>query len=723
MANEVEIKVTSRDDTRGALDKSGKGLTSLKSRLNEVLKPLAMFTLQAANMAGTAISAGQALAPAVHAVLGFGKAMIQASPALLAFAVAGGFVALTLRKIFGQGSAARAALSPLKKGFDDAGVAASKAAASGVKPLAEQLNKVASPIVRDSMVKIGQATNVVTKGFLGWAKSTAGLKSLHGILDPIGKSVTTLAPHVTQLAISFASMIGRIMGVSLAAGTGGLAGILDKLSGLLDRINAKTVGGGIAKMKEDFVSVIHAASTFIDWVKKAIDFYRRFQKEFSLLSDAIAVVAIAFGGPVAAIIAAIGIIIRHFDQLKKAGQAVKDFFTKTPQGAGFIDNVKKAAEEVWPHVKSAFEKIKSAVLPVLSEIGHKITNDFIPAFGQFIKAAAPVVGFLVDVFGPMVASTFKNVLKDISGVITMITGILQVFTGILTGNFGKIGQGLKNIFKGFGESAWATLKSIFPPLNEIGTTFKSIGKLVREIFGKPYRLALSVNDKVSGVVRSVASTVSRFAKGVYRVNLSALNKVAGPVRSAISACTGFVRRAYRANLNALNRTAGPVRSAISACTGFARRVYRASLTAVSRVGAALASALRDGYNWARRVFTATFNVRKVLDFVNPFKAAGGIVGGLATGGVARGMAGGGPGGSLTWVGEQGAELVRLPTGSQVYPHGQSRGMAARAGGGGEAHVVLEWAGGNAGDSFMRWLKENIRARAGSGPGSVQRALG
>lgn len=68
------------------------------------------------------------------------------------------------------------------------------------------------------------------------------------------------------------------------------------------------------------------------------------------------------------------------------------------------------------------------------------------------------------------------------------------------------------------------------------------------------------------------------------------------------------------------------------------------------------------------------------------RAAGGPIGAAATGG-ARG--------ALTWVGEQGPELLRLPYGSQVYPAGQSKQMAAQqaqqAGGG--APVVNLYASG------------------------------
>jgi TP901 family phage tail tape measure protein len=90
-------------------------------------------------------------------------------------------------------------------------------------------------------------------------------------------------------------------------------------------------------------------------------------------------------------------------------------------------------------------------------------------------------------------------------------------------------------------------------------------------------------------------------------------------------------------------------------------------------------------------------------------AHGGIIGGAATGG---------PRGGLTWVGEQGPELVRLPGGSTVIPAGQSATMAAQ-GGAGTLSIELEWTGNNGGDEFMSWLRKNIRVRGGN----VQAVLG
>lgn len=91
-------------------------------------------------------------------------------------------------------------------------------------------------------------------------------------------------------------------------------------------------------------------------------------------------------------------------------------------------------------------------------------------------------------------------------------------------------------------------------------------------------------------------------------------------------------------------------------------------------------------------------------------AHGGVVSTAATGGI-RG---------LTWVGEQGPELVRLPQGSMVYPSGQSRHMAGQ-GGAQEVRVVLEFASGgtSAAEALLHVLRKEIRIRGGN----VQIALG
>lgn len=87
-----------------------------------------------------------------------------------------------------------------------------------------------------------------------------------------------------------------------------------------------------------------------------------------------------------------------------------------------------------------------------------------------------------------------------------------------------------------------------------------------------------------------------------------------------------------------------------------------------------------------------------LDELAGMQAHGGIVG----------AAGGGPRSRWTMVGEQGRELVKLPSGSQVIPHGQTEAMAAGAGRGGPQVVELKWT--RSGDPLLDEIVKGISAR-------------
>lgn len=102
---------------------------------------------------------------------------------------------------------------------------------------------------------------------------------------------------------------------------------------------------------------------------------------------------------------------------------------------------------------------------------------------------------------------------------------------------------------------------------------------------------------------------------------------------------------------------------------------------------------------------------------------------LMSGGMGMGSGHGYSAGGATasgWgiVGEQGRELMKLPGGATVYPHGASQQMLGGGlgpGSGGQL-VQLEISGGqSAFDQFMlQWVRENVRSKGG---GSVQKAFG
>jgi hypothetical protein len=95
------------------------------------------------------------------------------------------------------------------------------------------------------------------------------------------------------------------------------------------------------------------------------------------------------------------------------------------------------------------------------------------------------------------------------------------------------------------------------------------------------------------------------------------------------------------------------------------------------------------------------------------KAIKRAIGGKAAGGIIGAAAGGGPRGGLTWVGEQGPELVRLPYGSMVHSNPDSRRMTAAGGGGGAPVVVNLSIGGR--DFGKLWIdtgRKQVKAYGG-----------
>jgi TP901 family phage tail tape measure protein len=94
------------------------------------------------------------------------------------------------------------------------------------------------------------------------------------------------------------------------------------------------------------------------------------------------------------------------------------------------------------------------------------------------------------------------------------------------------------------------------------------------------------------------------------------------------------------------------------------------------------------------------------------RARGGIIGGAATGGIRS---------SLTWVGENGPELVRLPPGAMVHFNPDSQRMAAGYSGGAPVQVVLsfESSGGGVENALFEIFRKGIRVRGGN----VQAVLG
>jgi len=561
--------------TSGALSgivRLTKGMGRLAATAGRLAAPLGAA-------AGGVMVLSSAVAAATPQVVAVAKAAISAGPALVALGAAGHIVRFALTKIFEEGSKARAALQPLGDAINEAAKAGSNAAARGIEPLANALRRAAYPTVERFFVRVGAAANVAQRNFLNWAKSAAGLRAIRGILDPIGESLGRLAPQVSRVAIEFVAMLGRIMGVSTAAGERGLSKVLDLVAERLRRISAADVQSGIRRLAETFNKIKSVVSTAVRVVGKLVNAYKTYQKEFWYIADALAVVAIAFGGPVTAVIAGVGLLVRHFDRVKDAVANIRAAF-KSPIATNFMNNLRTAAGNVLPALKSGFDKIRTAALPVLQEIWNKVKNQLIPALGEFIAAVSPVVGWFLRVLGPTVANTFKNVLTIISGAISMISGILKVFTGILTGDWSKAWEGVKLILKG----AWTIIKALVnQSINQVLGILRGVLGVIRAVW--------------NGAWNAVKAAAKAVWNGIVSLVRGALNGVKSAVTSGINAARNAIQSGWNKAKSLTSSAWNSMRSAtsngISKLVSLARGIPGKIKKAVGSLGSLLYGAGRN----------------------------------------------------------------------------------------------------------------------------------
>lgn len=569
----------------GLLGRFAGGLTG---RFKEMLAPVAAGGLALAAFGTTAASAAPLLVPVVTGLADIGSAALAAAPALVAAKAGVKILAFSFLELFKEQSAALVALMPLKKGWEEAGKAGSNAAARGIRPLVDELRKVAQPVVTKYMVGLGEAANIAEKRFLSWGKSTEGIKALKGILFPLSDSMKELAPHVADVAIAFTKMLGRIMGVSAAAGTSGLAKVLDLVADKLDTITAKSVQGGFDKLTDTFWDVVGAGKVLVGWVEKIVTVYRLYTTEFRLLADAVSVAAIAFGGPVVAAVGAAGLIIRHFDDVKGAWQDLKEAFSHEPPEVfhGFLnhmDEITSNVSDTWEKLKDLFRSVFDDLKEWFDENKEQITgwgNEIGSAFEDLtatISEAVTIIQELWDRWGDDILEisgiVIDALVKNWAGLFESLRGVFEIFSGLIQGDWSKVWEGIKHLAKGFNKQMeslstgllkllWKLHKVFWDLIVDVVTgAFGALVKQVRRGFDRLEDLARSGLKSIRNLFRDIWNSlddiVDRGMRSVRRVVDGALDGVMAGFRRFWRGA----RDAFSSGVSAIGRAMNGIRNA------------------------------------------------------------------------------------------------------------------------------------------------------------------
>ncbi|MFP7238144.1 tape measure protein [Bacillus altitudinis] len=204
-------------------------------------------------------------------------------------------------------------------------------------------------------------------------------------------------------------------------------------------------------------------------------------------------------------------IVGVVNQIKGVfGQFKGIFATITPYVQSFINSFISTMKNMLPVFNTIFSGIMSAVkfiapyigqalggvFKFLSSIGRQVAvfwkengSQIVQALQNVFSVLQKVFVFLMPIILTIVQSVWGNIKGVITGALNIIMGIVKIFTGLFTGDFGKMWEGVKQLFFGAVSFIWNGLQLLF------------IGRIVKGIMG----LAKSVGGLVAGMWNGVKS--------------------------------------------------------------------------------------------------------------------------------------------------------------------------------------------------------------------------
>ncbi|MCT2591154.1 hypothetical protein LHJ74_14765 [Streptomyces sp. N2-109] len=390
-----------------------------------------------------------------------------------------------------------------------------------------------------------------------------------------------------------------------------------------------------------------------------------------------------------------------FGQLKLVIEGVNAMFKGLEAGLGLVDKVtggfvSKVADEVTPTTK----KWKSA----LSEAGEAAKEN-----SRSLKSLMSAMEALNEkARGSLDAQAgFEQAIDDVAEAAKKNANSLRMSGGELDLN----SQKSRDAYGALSGLAGAT-KEAATAAGKNGAAWSKVNGIYTRGRKKLVDAAMQMGltrveaQKLAGQILRTPNKTAQL-KG----NLKDLAKKVKQAKEKIKSVPQWKLSSMRGTLSDLSRKVADAKRKLRSVPKSKRSSLRATI-------ADLEQKIRTAKARIASVRGKTVTITTVLSTIG-----GGIAGMYASGGVvgAQHAAEGGPRGGRVLVGEQGPEIVRLPGGSSVTPHGQTRRIleGSRGGGGGRTVIELRSDGSRLAELLLEVLRKSIRDRGGD----VQVVLG
>lgn len=453
--------------------------------------------------------------------------------------------------------------------------------------------------------------------------------------------------------------------------------------------------------------------------------------------------------------------------------AAKPFVDTTVKGLATIEGALNRID-----FKGIFAKSATFVDPLSHSLGH-LAEDLASGFNSLIQVADPVIkaigGGLADIGvaarkgmesltdnAGTAADGLKTLLDTVATTTTLTFGLVNGLTELkakfddTAGGVFAFDSGLKilNAAMPHADSGGKWVDPIEQFNNAVAngtTTVDSYGHAITSAGESLETMAAAALDadnaqrslfdsatSVGEAEDKVSSTLSKHnhsldentKKG--RANREALSGLAGALNAnyeayvKVNGAGSDATAVANANYKAFIKTATGAGVAAGDAANLARKLglippkKETKINANTHDAAGRLAALQDQIGG---IHGKTISFHVSVTGTERLNALGNRIGGYKASGGISGSANGASASGLTWVGEQGPELIPLPAGSRVWSAGDSARMANRAGGGSGTTTIIFKPVPGAGNDLINALFETIRFEVGGSYGNdVQKAL-
>lgn len=336
--------------------------------------------------------------------------------------------------------------------------------------------------------------------------------------------------------------------------------------------------------------------------------------------------------------------------------------------------------------------VEGAMGSVVETASTFLFKNAVPMVGRVVKALPGAVKTGIKAATPKIKESGGEIVKNLKdGIVSalpssMSGAVNQAFDGI--GNLGsKFSAAIpelvsfgNSVTNSLSQAAVASAPAIGSIVNTVSTMLPVILPVISSVVSGISGLISQASPVIAGLVSAIGVAVVALAP-VFSTIFDGIGEKVSSVIGFIGERMGFIQEVIAVAGPAIGSVLTTAWSVISPIMDLCISVFELVFSVVQRVFPGIQSILESVWSVVQPIVIGSA-IGKVADWISNTGAKIAGSGGSGSGSVGKNAAGDNNWhGGLTWVGEEGPELVNLPRGSRILPNKESVSLTSNAFGG------------------------------------------